>query len=240
MNSDSLYGLSPVVIYKSFNVPEEHVKIKSLYHRKFQQYGFDVGMDSRYSGVSNSSGESLGKCFLHKDSDYDGFFYFLKDNLNNYFYKLGFNSDLFSFHILKSWYVVITDNNGMDFHTHSCSDLSFCYYVDIPKNSGKINFLNQNFNNKNNFFSGLFDYNPNEPEKTFIKDFTNPHVFKSYAFEPSEGMLLIFPSDLSHSVDWCDESITRYSISGDIKLTLNKNILNFESGLIHPSCWREL
>jgi hypothetical protein len=128
----------------------------------------------------------------------------------------------------------------MQFHTHSCSDFSFCYYIDVPKNSGAINFLNQNNNNQNNIFSGIFDYSPHEPNKTFIKDFQNPHVFGSYDFSPQDGKLLIFPSTLDHSVDTCEPGVVRHSISGDIKLTLNKKIKDFESGLVHPSLWKEL
>lgn len=240
MIESKIYGISPILIYESFNSLDDHEAIKDIYYKQFDKYGFDYGLDSRFEGVSNSSGESLGKSFLHKDPLFSDFFNFVKDNLINYITKLGFNEELFSFHVLKSWYVIITENNGMQFHTHSGSDLSFCYYVDVPKNSGTINFLNQNNNNKNNIFSGLFDYNPQEPHKTFIKDFKNPHTFNSYSFDPIDGKLLIFPSELSHSVNTNEPGVIRYSISGDIKITLNKNIKNFESGLVHPSLWTEL
>lgn len=240
MNDVKLYGISPIIIYESFNDSQSHKKIKDTYYKKFSDYGFDYGLDSRFGGTCNSSGENLGKSFIHKDPEFNNLFSFLKKNLIEYITKLGFNEELFSFHVLKSWYVVITEHNGMQFHTHSGSDLSFCYYVDIPKKSGKINFLNQNINNKNCIFSGLFDYNPEEPSKTFIKDFDNPHTFHSYPFEPSDGKLLIFPSELSHSVDLSESDVVRHSISGDIKLTLNKKIKNFESGLVHPSLWTEL
>ncbi len=240
MNNVSLYGISPIVIYESFNDKEHHNKIKNIYYSKFSDYGFDYENDSRFEGVSNSSGESLGKSFLHKDKNFDEFFSFLKKNIIEYVIRLGFNEKLFSYHILKSWYVIIDENNGMQFHTHSGSDFSFCYYIDVPENSGKINFLNENINNKNCIFSGLFDYTPKEAKKTFIKDFNNPHTFKSYPFDPCDGKLLIFPSDLSHSVDQSNPGVVRHSISGDIKLTLKKDIINFESGLMHPSLWTEL
>lgn len=240
MNESKLYGLSPILIYESFNNIKQHQKIKKIYYEKYNEYGFEYGLDSRFVGACNSSGESLGKSFIHKDPDFSEMFSFIKENIVEYITKLGFNADLFSFHVLKSWYVIISENNGMDFHTHSCSDLSFCYYIDIPLNSGNINFLNQNTKNTNNLFSGLFDTHPEEPDKSFIKDFKNPHTFPAYSFEPSEGKLLIFPSTLKHSVDRCEPGVVRHSISGDIKITLNKDIKNFESGLVHPSLWTEL
>lgn len=240
MNNVKLYGISPVIIYESFNDEENHKKIKNTYYKKFSEYGFEYELNNNFEGYSYSSGEHLGKSFLHKDPQFECLFSFLKKNLIEYIIKLGFNEDLFSFHVIKSWYVVITEDNGMQFHTHSGSDFSFCYYIDVPENSGKINFLNQNTSNKNYIFSGLFDYNPEEPNKTFIKDFTNPHIFHSYPFEPSDGKLLIFPSELAHSVDSCEPGVVRHSISGDIKLTLNKKIKNFESGLVHPALWTEI
>ena len=240
MIESQLYGLSPILIYESFNNIQDHKKIKKIYYEKINEYGFDYGLDSRFNGACNSSGESLGKSFIHKDPSFSNLFQFIKINLVNYITKLGFNDELFSFHVLKSWYVIISENNGMQFHTHSCSDFSFCYYIDAPKNSGAINFLNQNTNNQNNIFSGIFDYSINEPSKTFIKDFENPHVFNSYGFSPSDGKLLIFPSTLDHSVNTCEPGVVRHSISGDIKLTLKKEIQNFESGLIHPSLWTEI
>ena len=242
VNESKLYGLSPILIYESFNDIRQHQKIKKIYYEKINEYGFEYGLDSRFIGACNSSGESLGKSFIHKDPDFSELFSFIKENIVEYITKLGFNVDLFSFHVLKSWYVIITENNGMDFHTHSGSDLSFCYYIDVPLHSGNINFLNQNTKNENinNLFSGLFDFSEYEPSKAFINDFKNPHTFYSFPFEPSEGKLLIFPSTLEHSVDKCEPGVVRHSISGDIKITLNKDIKNFESGLVHPSLWTEL
>ena len=240
MSDGKLYGLSPILIYESFNTVFEHKKIKDAYYKNFPKYGFDYGENSRSGKYASASGEYLGKSYLHKDPEFYCLFSFLKKNLIDYISKLGFRTDLFSYHVLKSWYVIITDNNGMQFHTHSGSDLSFCYYIDIPEGSGTINFLNQNPSNVNALFSGLFDYNPEEPTRTFIRDFNSHHTFYEFPFEAANAKLLIFPSKLQHSVDPGDKGVIRHSISGDIKLTLNEQVQDFESGLVHPSLWTEL
>lgn len=233
INHKIIHGISPVLIYESHN--ENNDEIKKIFHKNISKYGFSVEKGNR-DGVTAASGEYLGKSFLHHDQNFGSFFSFIKENIKNYVKSMGFDDELFSYHILKSWYVIITDNNGMGFHSHSSSDFSFTYYVDIPEGSSGIKFLNQNMFNKNNIFSGLFG---NETT-SYIKDFNNPHVFESYYFRPSNGKLLIFPSSLEHAVDSCEMGVVRYAIAGDIKLSLNKNIINFESGLIHPSFWREL
>jgi hypothetical protein len=232
----TFHGISPIVIYES-NL-ENKGEIKKLFHNKFSEYGFDIQIADRLDGITTSNGEYLGKSYLHNDEDFSIFFKQLKSHITEYLTKLGFAADKLSYHVLKSWYVIISDLNGMEFHHHDGADLSFVYYVDVPEDCANVRFLNQNFRNKNAIFNGIFI--SSDSEKNFIGDFNNPHTSHSYPFKPKEGSLLIFPSALEHGIERTDNPIKRYSIAGDIKFTLKKEILDYETGLVHPSLWKEL
>jgi len=230
------HGISPIVIYES-NL-ENTKKIKEIFYKKFPDYGFDIEVGDRPDGLTTSNGEYLGKSYLHNDEDFSIFFQQLKFHITEYLTKLGFAADKLSYHVLKSWYVIISDLNGMDFHHHDSGDLSFVYYVDVPEDCANVRFLNQNFRNKNAIFNGIFI--AGDAQKNFIGDFNNPHVRHSHPFKPANGKLLLFPSSLEHGIEDTDNSIKRYSIAGDIKFTLKKEILDYETGLVHPSLWKEL
>jgi uncharacterized protein (TIGR02466 family) len=232
----TFHGISPIVIYESnlHNIEE----IKEVFHNKFSEYGFDIRFVDGPDGGPTSTGEYLGKSYLHNDQDFEIFFEQLKFHITEYLTKLGFASHKLSYHILKSWYVIISNLNGMNFHHHDSADLSFVYYVDVPEDCANIRFLNQNFRNQNAIFNGIFI--SGDTRKNFIGDFNNPHVRHSHPFKPGNGKLLLFPSSLEHGIEDTDNSIKRYSIAGDIKFTLKKEILDYETGLVHPSLWKEL
>ena len=230
------HGISPIVIYESSL--QQTDQIKDLFHKKFSKYGFEIKLGDRPDGMTSSNGEYLGKAYVHRDKDFKIFFDQLKFHITEYLTKLGFAADKLSYHVLKSWYVVITELNSMNFHHHDSADLSFVYYVDVPEDCANIRFLNQNFNNKNAIFNGIFI--SGDLTKHFINDFNNPHTAHSIPFQPKEGHLLIFPSALEHGIEQTDNSVNRYSIAGDIKFTLKKEIIDYETGLVHPSLWTEL
>lgn len=92
-------------------------------------------------------------------------------------------------------------------HNHSPNHLSGVYYVRVPANSGNIRFF----------------------DERRTKTVTDPYsavetdLSKScYTLEPTEGMLLIFPSWLDHIVGQNRSDETRISISFNIDLVANK------------------
>lgn len=236
----TIHGISPIIIYES-NLKNSK-EIKKLFHDKFSEHGFDNQLRDGPQGQSGMllNGESIGKAYIHNDEDFDIFFRQLKVHITEYLKNLGFSFEKLSYHILKSWYTVISDSDlsGMSFHHHDSGDLSFVYYVDVPENCANIRFLNQNPKNKNSIFNGIFL--SGDTKKSLISNYNNPHTTHSYPFKPKEGKLLIFPSDLEHGIEPSNNSKKRYSIAGDIKFTLKKEILDYETGLVHPSLWKEL
>ena len=68
-------------------------------------------------------------------------------------------------------------------HDHAGSKMSAVYYVDVPKDSGNLVFVRPD--NQNHFF---YAKNPTE------------YTFQSYEICPSDGLLVICPSNLRHYV----------------------------------------
>lgn len=232
MNDSKFHQFSPIIVYESTLDNQE--EIKEAFYDNLSKYSFDVQSEIGFY----SSGEHEGKVFLHKENDFLVFFNQLKDHLKRYMISLGFAEEKFSYHVLKSWYVIAEKNRGMNFHFHSSSDLSFVYYINLPKNSPGIEFENQNKNNINSLFDSIFSLE--DHNKNLIKYYSHFHTCSSYNVNVKEGTLLIFPSSLPHSIPSIDFEGKRYSIAGDIKLTLKSDIINYEIGLMHPSNWKEL
>ena len=144
MNNTIFHAISPVIIYES--ILENQEEIKELFYKKFPEYGFDN--ITRLDGSTLLTGEYIGKSYLHNDKNFDTFFQSLKIHIKEYLTRLGFAEEKFSYHVLKSWYVINTNSRGQKYHIHDNSDLSFVYYVDVPENCARIKFLNQNYTNK--------------------------------------------------------------------------------------------
>lgn len=240
MNNAIIHKLSPVLIYQTeINYQSD---IKKIYFEKMDEYGFDSNIPEfifPLGMIHLQTGEVRSKGFLHKDKSFNLFFSELKKHVNEFVSQIGFDVNLFSFHVTKSWYTILNQNMEVSMHRHSAGDLSFVYYIDVPPDSGDICFFNPNYidYNLNNYFMGMF--RPPYPGKKFIKT-DNPHTEEFYNIKSESGNLVIFPSHLHHKVSRSMSKQNRYSLSGDIKICLDKNIDNYEHGLIHPSYWTEL
>lgn len=247
MKPPIFHELSPTFIYQS----EVHNKevIKEVFFNNLEKYGFDIEGDNGYirdkGGQIWTTGESKkGKGFIHLDPEFKVFFDQVKKQLCGFLTDLNFNIDTLSFHIVKSWYTIMNNNAGVNFHIHSASELSFVYYVDVPTGSGNIHFMNPNFNEMsyNSYFTNLFE---STKSGGFINEISsegyNPHTSRCFTLPAIEGNLIIFPSKLPHMVlPSLNTTKKRYSISGDIKLCTNIQIDGYENGLAHPSRWLEL
>ena len=86
-------------------------------------------------------------------------------------------------------------------HIHPNSFLSGVYYVKVPKNSGQINFIDP----KNSMRSLEL-----EPDRT--KQLTDP-LRRQIDVTPEDGLLLLFPSWLSHEVQQNTTDDERISIA---------------------------
>ena len=242
------HGISPIVIYQT---KLDHIEIiKEAFLNNFDKYGFDPKLYPMvdYLGDSNptfaNAGDLIGglKGFIHQDECFSPLFSQLKIHLDKFLNGLSINAEKLSYHITKSWYTIVDGGANINEHYHNAADLSFVYYVRVPSEHGNIHFLNPSLrqNSLNCYFQGMLDDFPYE--RNLVKNTDNLHIQKYLSFPSFDGDLIIFPAALPHMVPPYENPTheDRYSISGDIKLCLAKDVDNYALGLVHPSRWKEL
>lgn len=212
----------PTVIYQ-YKI-QGHEEWKPLLLSK-KEHQFDPN-----DGDPHLTGEYRGKCLLHKDESLMSFFAEMQSVINECLDAAEIKTEIVTPYFMKSWFTIKNKSDQLSEHTHACSDLSFVYYLE----DSTILFRQED--NRNEYFGGV--YHPKSEERSLIRgtNFYNSN-FVSLAVE--EGDVLVFPSNLPHMVlpDDGDEVVIR-SIAGDIKLVLNDECTNLETGLIHFNHWR--
>ncbi len=102
------------------------------------------------------------------------------------------------FAITTSWFTEVDVMESGQFHRHSNSFLSGVLYLNVDEYTGNIIFEN-------------FDES--------ITLATNQHNMlnaKSFTVTPKNGLILIFPSELWHTVGYNDSNIIRYSLAFNV------------------------
>lgn len=105
--------------------------------------------------------------------------------------------------VLDSWINVSESGEYQEYHIHTGSHFSLAYYVAAPKKSGNIVFRS---------YEADTDMFPLP-----ISQLT-PLSYKTFSFEPQEGMLLIFRSNLRHMVEKNLSNESRISISMNLNI----------------------
>mgnify|MGYP001168952129 CR=1 FL=1 len=105
-------------------------------------------------------------------------------------------------YIARSWATRHTEHDTAKLHCHSNAIFSGVYYINAPRLTGAITFHDP----YNTTFNPVLtpDYSPNELTE------------REYTICPTNGMLLIFPSHLQHSVTKNLTPKARYCIGFDL------------------------
>jgi len=100
------------------------------------------------------------------------------------------------FEITTSWLTKINKEADSVLHNHNNSMLSGVLYLKVNKKSGSIRF--ESF-----------------ADTRYLPQISKYTVFNSldYYFEPSDKLLIIFPSEVFHKVEQNKSNITRYSLA---------------------------
>ena len=107
---------------------------------------------------------------------------------------------LVNLELCNMWININGKNHSNVMHTHPNCTLSGCFYVKVPKDSGKIVFYHP--------AASLM-----ERDWEFKRTEWNLQNSEAYAIEPEENLLLLFPSWIQHSVEPNLNDETRISIS---------------------------
>lgn len=234
-NAATLHALFPTLVY--------HVQLEnhSRYREAFQSLGDEFQFDSKVRGDARySAGEYHGQILLHQSKLVRPFFETLGIEVGRYLRVLGMISDRFEMQCLKSWFVLCepeTENEekSMVTHNHSCSDVSWVYYVDVPEKCSPITFHAGSRLNTAPFDSA-FHYDWHNEEKSAVNTF-NWWNSETWSIHPRAGDLLLFPGKQLHSVEANHSQQTRVSVAGDIALTLREQFTDLEFGRTARKHW---
>lgn len=159
-----------------------------------------------------------------------------------YLRVLGMKPEFFDMQCLKTWFVLCEPGGDEDEallpHNHSCSDISWVYYVDIPEDCPPIKFYAvQRLNTA--LFESAFHYDWKHDEKSAISTI-NWWNSQAWSVHPKAGDLMMFPGHQLHSVDSNHTDKLRVSVAGDIALVLKEQFKNLEFGRTAPKHWLTL
>jgi hypothetical protein len=123
----------------------------------------------------------------------------------------------------------------MRYHSHTTSDISFVYYLDVPENSDVISFANMH--KPNEIFPGSLD-DGRDYSHNLIREYCTAN-FNSYHFYPHEGMFVAFPGNMNHGTIANPKATKpfegrRVAVVGDTSLYLKPEVKGLEIGRIAP------
>ena len=145
------------------------------------------------------------KNFDMKDEEPQNFIEKIKTNINTAINDMGWDLQTQEVKISNMWAIINTKGSLNQKHHHSNSDLSAAYYVSAEENCGDIIF---------------YDPRPATVYKHPIAKEANILNATINSISPEQGMLILFPSYLEHSVDPNLSEHKRIVIS--FNLSLNK------------------
>ena len=168
------------------------------------------------------TGDTKGYEFLFSNSIFNDLSSKISKSIKNYLQTLEINTNLLDIYYQRSWATFTENEQKINFHTHSQSNISFAYYLLKPKDSGGIIFKSNELQNevaKNIFTSSKL-------EKSLINK-ANVYNSDKSMFDPIQDAIIIFPSKTPHATLPNNSKLPRISISGDISIML-KDSTGFE------------
>lgn len=145
--------------------------------------------------ISNKIYNTLNNYNIHKDNNFKILYDWIFQCVIEYANKLKYKPD---FKCVESWFNVYKKNDYQEFHTHSMSSLSAVYFLKSDsEKSSKI------------YFKVRRDNTLSDPVITSSDSIDYPLVW----YKAVPGRLLIFKSNLPHSVAMSNEDDTRISLA---------------------------
>jgi uncharacterized protein (TIGR02466 family) len=136
------------------------------------------------SWISNSTYNTLNTYNIFKDEAFKQINEFTLNSVLNYCDQLNIDKECLNKNPIDSWVNIYNKNDYQEFHIHSDSIISTVYFLAGSHNGAKIYFKSPNKNMIQIPYTSL-------TERTFDRVY----------FKPEPGMLLIFNSNLEHSVE---------------------------------------
>lgn len=227
-----IYEIFPTVIYRG--EIKCHQEFKEQHYKDLLNY-WHFAPDLPRQELK--SPENSGRYFLHHEEKYSQFFECLDENVRQYLKTLNVKEERLNTYVTKSWLNIHKEDlPDIKIHTHNCSDISFCYYLNCNASADLLCFhQDKNINEVSEFM-----FETNHHEYTLLEGF-NKYNCSAYTLTPIEGTVVLFPSSLMHStLQKIERRGQRVSICGDVTLTLKEDYIKCEYSRLDPSLWRRI
>jgi len=188
--------------------------LPSLY-KSFEDGKFD-------NSTGKITGELNGKVLIHQDTRLAPFFREVKKSVIEYLDHFKIDKREFQINFVKTWFTICNPGQTVPMHYHSCSHISYVYYIQAPGDP-----LLFHKKNSNDMFGDVFSFS--KEQNVFNTD--------TYGINPQAEHLIMFPGSLEHYTSAEPRKHKRISLAGDIVLTL-KHRTDTESGLLSPQYWK--
>ena len=161
------------------------------------------------------TGDTKGHEFLFSNRMFSSLSKKISNSIIKYLELLEINTNLLDIFYQRSWATYTAEEQSINFHTHSQSNISFAYYLLKPSNSGGIIFRSNELQNEiaKNIFTN------SKIEKSLVN---KPNVYNSdkSVFDLEQDSIIIFPSKTPHATIPNKSKSPRISISGDVTIML--------------------
>ena len=213
-----IYNLFPLTIAEDFIEMDnkERLQLVEIIKNMKKENIIDIKSDYAWTG------DTKGHEFLFSHPMFKNLAKKISKAILNYLKIIEINTDLLDIYYQRSWATFTENEQKINFHTHSQSNISFAYYLLKPKDSGGIIFKSNELQNevaKNIFTSSKL-------EKSLINK-ANVYNSDKSMFDPIQDAIIIFPSKTPHATLPNNSKLPRISISGDISIML-KDSTGFE------------
>tara|TARA_B100001250_G_C19750966_1_gene767726 strand:- start:523 stop:1101 length:579 start_codon:yes stop_codon:yes gene_type:complete len=143
---------------------------------------------------------------LHRKEVFHELSMLILSNVLDFCSTLGVDFEEYDVQCKDMWVNIITNKMGIDKHDHAGDFLSTCYYHTAPEGSAPL-VINNPVHDI--FLSSLYSTLP----KTMKKEGKHKHNLSQVNITPKPGMLVVFPSYLSHGVklNYTDEPRISFS-----------------------------
>ena len=208
--TSNFHQVFPLIVYEK--------KIPGYLSKLYQSFE-----DGKFDNTTGKiTGELNGKVLIHQDTRLAPFFREIKKSVVEYLDHFAVDKNIFEVNFVKTWFTICDPGQSFPMHYHSCSHVSWVYYIQTPGDP-----LTLHKRNPNEWFGDAFK---------FIQE----HRYNNgdgYVITPKPEHLVMFPGSLEHYTTAEPREHRRISLAGDIILTL-KHRTNTESGLLSPKYWK--
>ncbi len=180
------------------------------------------------------TGDTKGHEFLFSNDLFNNLASKISKSIIKYLNTLEINTQLLDIYYQRTWATFTENDQNINFHTHSQSNISFAYYLLKPPSSGGIIFRSNELQNEiaKNIFTN------SKLEQSLIN---KPNAYNSdrSLFDLEQDSIIIFPSKTPHATSPNNSGLPRISISGDVTIML-KNSNGFEHLMPNFKNWKKL